>query len=310
MFKRTADTAKAAGGAIAAAPPEPKWPMPVGEFLKGKYLERADVVLTRQYGSLVSWLIRFGLRSHFSHAAMVYQVPHRSPEYDDVFAIEASERGVKIRHMRDYCKAWGAVAAIKRVRKPWLTPERQAKVSAEALNMIEASYDFGRAFRLGMRSLRWWLFGLRQVVQGPKKALKEYRKAGYKPPSELICAGLVQFGFIEGVSDMIAKKSLEPEALCDVIFIEECARYLPADWKAFDEDEKQQVVDEFKSAFVDELESITPNHLALSPRLDWLYVIRGGLVYPTESQEHALKLLKWRPKRDAAGEPVPAPGKR
>jgi hypothetical protein len=294
------------GVASAAASP---WPMRLDDFLTGPYLERADVVLTRERGNFFSWLIRWALRSHFAHAAMIYQVPHRSPEYDDVFAIEAGEMGVKIRHFRDYCCRPGAVAAIKRVRRSWLTPERQAKVSAEALNMIEASYDFGRAISLGLRSLRWWVFGLRQMVQGPQKALKHYRKSGYKPPSELICSGLVQFGFIEAISDLVRKKAIEPHTLADVIFVEECARVLPADWSTLSESEQVDMVEQFKSAFKDELESVTPNHLALSPRLDWVFVIRGGLVYPATSQEDAFKLLRWRPRRTPAGERIPRPAK-
>ncbi len=286
------------------------WPMPLDEFLKGPYLERADVVLTRAHGNFFSWLIRWALRSHFAHAALVYQVPHRSPEYDDTFSIEAGEMGVRIKLFRDYCTHFGAVAAIKRVRQPWMTPERQAKVSAEALNMIETSYDYARAISLGVRALRLWWFGLSQVVQGPQKALKRYRRAGYKPPSELICSGLVQFGFIEAVSDLIKAGHLEPRTLADVIFIEECAKVLPADWSKLAEAEQVDMVDQFKSAFEDELESITPEHLALSPRLDWLFVIKDCLVYPAASQEHALKLLRWRPKRNAAGEPVPKAAKR
>jgi hypothetical protein len=270
--------------------------MTLEEFLAGSYLERADVVLTRDRGHFFSWLIRWALRSHFGHAALVYQVPHRSPEYDEVFAIEAGESGVRIRHLRDYCRRRGAVVAIKRVRRPWFTPERQAEVSGEALDLIEARYDFGKAVALGLSSVRWWLLGLSQVIQGPRKALKRYRKAGYRPPSQLICSGLVQFGFIEAVSELVAKGRLPAPSFADVVFVEECAKFLPADWAALAEAEQRDIVTEFKSAFKEELEGITPNHLALSPRLDWVYVIRGDLVYPAPTPEEAFAILRWRPK--------------
>ena len=51
---------------------EEVWPMPVEDFLAGKYLERADVVLTRRAWDVASWAIRWATNSPFSHAAMVF----------------------------------------------------------------------------------------------------------------------------------------------------------------------------------------------------------------------------------------------
>jgi hypothetical protein len=48
------------------------WPKPVGDFLRGIYLQRADVVLTRRTGDIASTIIRWATNSAFSHAAMVY----------------------------------------------------------------------------------------------------------------------------------------------------------------------------------------------------------------------------------------------
>src|SRR5215216_1767427 len=65
--------------ATASEPPPPPddvveevWPMPVEDFLAGKYLERADVVLTRRVWDISSWAIRWATNSPFSHAAMVF----------------------------------------------------------------------------------------------------------------------------------------------------------------------------------------------------------------------------------------------
>ncbi|MGZ8635024.1 MAG: hypothetical protein ACXWZZ_14375, partial [Solirubrobacteraceae bacterium] len=59
----------------ASEPPPPPddvveevWPMPVEDFLAGKYLERADVELTRREWDISSWAIRWATSSPFSHA--------------------------------------------------------------------------------------------------------------------------------------------------------------------------------------------------------------------------------------------------
>ena len=72
---------------------EEVWPMPVEDFLAGKYLERADVVLTRREWDISSWAIRWATNSPFSHAAMVFTGPQFESGYTSTFVIE-------VRHQR------------------------------------------------------------------------------------------------------------------------------------------------------------------------------------------------------------------
>jgi hypothetical protein len=68
---------------------EEVWPMPVEDFLAGKYLERADVVLTRREWDVSSWAIRWATNSPFSHAAMVFTGPQFESGYTSTFVIES-----------------------------------------------------------------------------------------------------------------------------------------------------------------------------------------------------------------------------
>src|SRR5262245_40899671 len=75
---------------------EEVWPMPVEDFLAGKYLERADVILTRREWDVASWAIRWATNSPFSHSAMVFTGPQFESGYTSTFVIEAGTNGVDL----------------------------------------------------------------------------------------------------------------------------------------------------------------------------------------------------------------------
>ena len=52
---------------------------------------------------------------------------------------------------------------------------------------------------------------------------------------------------------------------------------------------------DFAGGFRNELEAATPEDLARSDRLEWVYIIRDGLVYMVQDQRDAAELLNWRP---------------
>ncbi|HEY8247644.1 MAG TPA: hypothetical protein VIG38_10230, partial [Hyphomicrobium sp.] len=93
---------------------EEVWPMPVEDFLAGKYLERADVVLTRRAWDISSWAIRWATNSPFSHAAMVFTGPQFESGYTSTFVIESGTSGVDLTNLRDYIADKSAFIAIKR----------------------------------------------------------------------------------------------------------------------------------------------------------------------------------------------------
>ena len=59
---------------------------------KGK-LKRADIILTHSKGSLLGWLIRFGTKSYWNHAALVYVIRNPQQGYDTPFIIESGGVG-------------------------------------------------------------------------------------------------------------------------------------------------------------------------------------------------------------------------
>jgi len=112
--------------AVGAEPPpleeevvQEVWPMPVEDFLAGKFLERADVVLTRREWDVASWAIRWATNSPFSHSAMVFTGPQFESGYTSTFVIEAGTGGVDLTNLRDYIADKSAFIAIKRFRKEW-----------------------------------------------------------------------------------------------------------------------------------------------------------------------------------------------
>lgn len=126
------------------------WPKPVDQFLAGKYLNRADVILTRRSGDLASWIIRWATNSLFSHAAMVYTAPPFDEGLSETFVIEAGTGGVDLTKLSDYARGDNAdYVAIKRLRpKPWFNAARQARVRGVLLDKIKACYDFWTIWKI------------------------------------------------------------------------------------------------------------------------------------------------------------------
>ena len=106
------EAAKAPGKAF-----DDVWPKPVDEFLAGKYLQRADIVLTRRSGDLAAWIIRWATNSLFSHAAMVYTAPPFDEGLSETFVIEAGTGGVDLTKLSYYARGDNAdYVAIKRLK--------------------------------------------------------------------------------------------------------------------------------------------------------------------------------------------------
>lgn len=275
----------------------PEWPMPVEAFLSGPYLQRADVVLTRKNRDFRSWLIRFATKGSFSHAALVFLVPHQEKGFNNSFVIESASGGVDLTNFRDYVNDRRSVVGIKRLVKPWFTDEVQCDVRGRTLNMIKSSYDYATIFTLAREFFRDIAFGVKSRIYGPTRAIERQRARELTPPNKFICSGLVQLGFVHALLDLAAEKRLPPQFLSDIIFREDLKTFLPEDWEQFTPAEQEEILFDFVAGFGDLLESATPEDLASSPQLDWVYIIRRGLVYPVQSDEQVRALLAWKPKK-------------
>jgi hypothetical protein len=265
------------------------WPKPVSEFLLGNYLQRADVVLTRRSGDIGSSLIRWATNSAFSHAALVYTGAQFDQGISGTFVIEAGTSGVDLTQLSHYADSKSTFVAIKRFKRDWFNPNRQARVRGVLLDKIKDSYSFWTIWRIA-RNI--W-FGVQSKVRTKEKAVEAYRKGGWEPPNEYICSGLVQIGFVQTVIEGIQRGELSPEVLRDVVFSKAAAARLPApgDWKYLGADAKETAVN-FQDILNDELYSITPEDLAQTEKLEWLYLIKDGQVHKVSSYGDVLKLVR------------------
>jgi hypothetical protein len=268
------------------------WPMPVQAFLKGNFLERGDVLLTRRKSDLASQMIRYATNSPFSHAAMVFIVPHRETEYSETFVIEAVTNGVDIAKLTSYAMDRNSVIAVRRLERPWFTPELQARVRGYMLESIDARYSYSVVWRIVKRL---W-FGTRKAISGQTKVVEAFQKKGYRLPNDFICSGFVQVGYAIAIAEAIKQGLAPPSAFNDVIFTPEAAQYLPTNWEDYTKEEIAEIAEIFFDAVDAELQSIVPHHLATAEQLAWRFVIRDGLVYPVSSYEDVRQLIYFRPK--------------
>lgn len=265
------------------------WPKPVAEFLAGNYLERADVVLTRRSGDIASSLIRWATNSAFSHAAMVYTGAQFDQGISGTFVIEAGTSGVDLTALRDYAENKSTFVAIKRFKRDWFDGLRQARVRGVLLDKIKDRYDFWTIWRIA-RNI--W-FGVQAKVRTKEKTVEAYHKRDWEPPNEYICSGLVQIGFVQAVIEGIQRGELSPEVLRDVVFSKSAASRLPApgDWKYLGSEAKNTATG-FQDVLNDELYAITPEDLAQTEKLEWLYLIKDGSVHKVTSYAEVMKLVR------------------
>ncbi len=267
------------------------WPKPVDEFLAGKYLEMSDVMLTRRSGDIASSVIRWATNSLFSHAALVYTSPPFDPGLSETFVIEAGTSGVDLTNLSDYARGDNAnFVAIKRLKSAtWFDAKRQARVRGVLLNKIKARYDYWTIWKVA-RNI--W-FGVQTKMSSKQKTVETYRKNDWTPPNEYICTGLVQIGFVETVVEAIKRGEVSPEALRDVVFTKDAEKYLPApgQWKYLGEDAKDTAIN-FRDILSDELFAVTPEDLAQTDKLQWLYLIKDGKVHKVNSYADVLKVVR------------------
>jgi hypothetical protein len=287
-----APTAAKVPAPVPAQPPIPPdvtpevWPMPVEDFLAGNYLERADVVLTRHNWDFASWAIRWATKSPFSHAAMVFTGPQFESGYSNTFVIESGTKGVDLTNLRDYIADKSAFLAIKRFKRDWFDETKQARVRGLLLDKIKSTYNYWAIVHI-VRNL--W-FGVQQSVRGEK--MPRHREQEHEPPNEFICSGLVQVGFVEAILEYIKAGQLPPSAINDVVFEPEAASRLPQkeDWGYLDPESSKSTAVLFRKQNYDALQWVTPENLAASDKLEWLYFIKDGLVYKVSTYDEVREL--------------------
>jgi hypothetical protein len=272
-----------------AAAPE-KWPMHIDEFLAKEFLTRADVVLTRRDYDPTSAMIRWATDSPYSHAALVFNRPRQETGIQSTFVIEAGSSGVDLTNLRDYINDKSSFIAIKRFKSEWFNEEMQGRVRGVLLDKIKDTYNY---WAIGRIARNLW-FGVQTAARRKReRTVQAYKDNEWKPPSEFICSGLVQIGFVETVIEQIKAGKLPPSALREVVFLQRQRRWLPTDsgWKRLDRRKARDTAVQFRQQNLAALESITPEDLARSDKLEWLYVIKNSMVFKVTDYDQAKQLI-------------------
>lgn len=276
---------------VAAVESQTDWPKDVDQFLAGEYLQKSDVMLERRSDDLPAWIIRWATNSQFSHAALVYTAPPFDSGLSNTFVIEAGTKGVDLTKLSDYVHDTRVgFIAIKRLKpEPWFSSDRQSRVRGLLLDKIKAHYDYWTIWQIAKQI---W-FGVQEKIGSRESAVKSFRDKDWTPPNEFICSGLVQIGFVEMMVEAIKNNQISPEALRDVVFTKSAEKYLPPRglWANLG-DQQKETAQIFRDLLNDELYSVTPEDLAQTEKLDWMYLIKGGKVYKITSYDDVVRMTK------------------
>lgn len=193
--------------------------MSVKEFIQGGHLKRGDIVLCSGKHGILSRLIRWGTKSYFSHAALVFAVPHLNEGFDKAFVIESIGEGIDLTNLEHYLESDHYNVAIRRLEQPWFehhSPRLPKMIRGHMLDFIKANYDIRMIIRIGI-SLAYSL--LLQRKSAPfEELLQGLLERGKILPSAFICSGFVQHGFYKTVEKEVVKGELPESCLQDVIF--------------------------------------------------------------------------------------------
>ncbi len=173
--------------------------------------------------------------------------------------------------------------------REWFDEPKQARVRGLLLDKIKASYNY---WAIGHILRNLW-FGVERSVRGDKDTIQSYRDREWDAPNEFICSGLVQVGFVEAVLEYIKADELPAYSLNEVVFEPLAATRLPdkGDWGYLDPETKKSTAVLFRKQNFDALQSVTPETLAASEKLEWLYFIKEGMVYKVTNYDDVKKLV-------------------
>jgi hypothetical protein len=243
--------------------------MSVESFLKHAdvLLQRSDIILSRS-PTLSSRLIRAATGGFFSHAGLVFLVPKPEDGFDSTFVLESVSSGVGLANLRDYIdrKRGHSDIVIRRLDAPWFDDAMRAQVRGRMLNHVKARYDYGRVFRMALSVLFGLQLGYSRMAKGQDQSMPDAvrktrrRRAKWVPP-QFICSGFVQYGFAEA-----ARRHRHP--VREVLFRED-----------LDARDQQGLL------------AVTPEDIATSGRLTWLYAITRGRVHLVSSYEEAKAVI-------------------
>lgn len=231
-----------------------------------KHLRRGDIVLSRSH-TLNSAAIRWVTGSQFSHAALVFFLPHAEQGFNSTFVLESTSRGVGLEKLEAYLtsKSPRSDIVVLRLDGSGFDSEYFKRVRGLMLDHINSGYDHWRVIRLGLSLLFGLRLGWSTLRRGQEGSLRETiartrrRKYNWLPP-EFICSGFIQYGLVKAAERKAQKQAaiLKPGV-------------------ALDDEEG--------------LLAVTPEDIAQSDRVTWRFAARAGRVRPVSSYAEALSFI-------------------
>ena len=249
--------------------PENNFPLTTREFLgKGDaFLRRGDIVLSRS-PTLTSWLIRKATGSYFSHAALVFLVPQPDEGFNSTFVLESTSAGVGLANLRDYIsgKRPKAELVVVRLLNPALGEAYYKQVRGLMLDHVKSGYDFGKVVKLSLSLFFGMRLGWSRLRLGSRHSMRDavdrtHRRFTKWVPPQFICSGFIQYGLVKAAVRM----DLDVRS---VIFREGL---------------------DVQSG--DALLAATPEDIATSSKVQWLFVARRGWVHEASSYDAAKRII-------------------
>ena len=249
------------------------------ELVEGGRLKRVDVLLTRSKRSLLGWLIRFGTKSYWNHAAMVYLIQNKEDGYHNTFIIESGGAGIDIHNIGCYFKAPKRCdVGIKRLNMEWFQSGKvdyPRKVRGLALQEIDDKYDYRMILSIARRILRQlilgFMFPILRFQPTERRRARQPKVAKIFNVNAYICSGFVQWSYYTAVASALEGDHSGNAKLEDVLFNEAL---------------RTESVDE------DLLLSTTPADIASCKELSWKYIIKDGVVWDVASEEDVEAILR------------------
>ena len=253
------------------------------ELVEKGELKRADILVTPSKGSLLGWLIRFGTKSYWNHAAMVYVIRNPEQGYDHTFIIESGGAGIDIHNIGHYFQNLKKYdLGVKRLDRGWFQDESedgglrfQRRVRGFALDEIDDKYDHKMIIGIARIILRQlilaFIYSWLGIRKPARKRARMPRIARHLEVNAYICSGFVQWAYYRGVGKVLEETGeTAGTKIQDVIFNPEITR----------EDSE------------DVLLSTTPADLASSGKLAWKYIIKDRVVWEVSDESDVDFVLK------------------
>ena len=264
--------------------------MPVEDFLAGNYLERADVVLTRRNWDLTSWAIRWATNSPFSHAAMVFTGPQFESGYSNTFVIESSYQRRRPDEPARLHRGQERLPCHQAFQEGLVRRDQAGARARPAARQDQVQLQLlGHRAHHAQSVVRG--SGDRAGREGRPIATIAARARGRRPTSSSAPASC-RSASSKPCSNTSRRGSFRPPpstTSCSSPRRRQGFRH-KADWAYLDPESSKTTAVLFRKQNYEALQWVTPEDLASSDKLEWLYFIKDGLVYKVSTYDEVKKL--------------------